>query len=241
MADEQIIEQVTRRLTSREVSFFTIGTGIGIAGGFALGYFVAEKHFQTKYEKIAALDIKAMREHYNQKLVANQNLEKPSVEERLKEVVVEERYTSVEQEAIEETEAETRNVFEMQEWDYEIELSKRSPDVPYIIHYDEFRENPKEHTQITCTYYEVDDVLADVRDEMVEDMDRVVGLGNLGHWGHGSNDPNVVYVRNEELDLDIEVCRDPGSFHQQAGRDIRHSSFEKRRRPKRGFDDDQYR
>ncbi|HEX4503414.1 MAG TPA: hypothetical protein VH187_20005, partial [Scandinavium sp.] len=111
-------------------------------------------------------------------------------------------------------------------------------DVPYIIHIDEFRENPLSHDQTTYTYYEMDDVLSDSRDTTVDDMDRVIGLGNLGKWGHGSQDPNVVYIRNEELGMDIEVVRDRGSYFETINPTIRHSA-DVRRRPNRRFDDDE--
>jgi hypothetical protein len=31
-------------------------------------------------------------------------------------------------------------------------------------------------------------------------------------FGHGSGDPNVVYIRNEKLQAEYEVLRDPGSY-----------------------------
>lgn len=130
------------------------------------------------------------------------------------------------------------NVFAQAEagWDYAVEVKTRSADVPYIIHVDEFRQNEPEHEQVTLTYYEEDDILADQRNIVVDDMDAVIGLGNLGRWGHGSNDPNITYIRNEELKLDAEILRDRGGFHATV-HSIRHSS-ERRHPSSRGFDDD---
>jgi hypothetical protein len=266
MADEQLIEQVadkiedvavgveevaeaTRRLSGREAGFFVAGAGIGIALGFAVGFRIAEKRLKTKYEKLAEEEISLMREHYHKKAMAAEP--KPPVNE-----VVRERYSEVELQAIKETnekfpaeeeeevvveETTQVNVFEsgeQDEWDYRYETSQRSKDVPYIIHIDEFRENPLSHDQTTYTYYEMDDVLSDSRDTTVDDMDRVIGLGNLGKWGHGSQDPNVVYIRNEELGMDIEVVRDRGSYFETINPTIRHSA-DVRRRPNRRFDDDE--
>jgi hypothetical protein len=250
------VADATRRLTGREVGFFVTGAGIGIALGFAVGFRIAERRLKTKYEKLAEEEISRMREHYVKKAVAAQN--KPPIDQ----VIVEERhetrfppFTEAEQKAIDEVNAkypadeeeestvveETTqvNVFEAdEEWNYPYEIAHRTKHVPYIIHIDEFRANEPEHDQTTYTYYEEDDVMADTRDTTVDDMDAVIGLGNLGRWGHGSQDPNVVYVRNEELGLDVEIVRDPGSHSDTIHGTIRHSA-EVRRRPRRGFDDDE--
>jgi hypothetical protein len=250
------VADATRRLTGRELGFFVTGAGIGIALGFAVGFRIAERRLKMKYEKIAEEEISRMREHYVKKAVAAQR--KPTIDQ----IVVEERhetrfqpFTEAEQQAIDEANAkypadeeeestvveETTqvNVFEAnEEWNYKYEIAHRSKHVPYIIHLDEFKENAPEHDQTTYTYYELDDVLSDSRDTTVDDIDGVIGLGNLGRWGHGSEDPEVVYIRNEKLSLDVEVVRDRGSFSDTIHGTIRHSA-EVRRRPRRGFDDDE--
>lgn len=249
------VAEVTRRLTGRELGFFTVGASLGIAAGFGVGYFFMTKRVETKYSKIADAEIAEMREHYQKLQVALQG----EVERRrpLEELVVEKGYSETNVMKVDVTESplkveldETRtrpyhrvetNTSNDPEvdmsWDYAIEIKSRDPLVPYIIHIDEFRQNEPDHTQITVTYYEVDDVLADVRDTPIEDMDETIGLGNLGRWGHGSNDEHIVYVRNEYLKLDYEIVRDRGSFQDQTTRQMRHS-HERRRRPNRKFDDD---
>ena len=44
----------------------------------------------------------------------------------------------------------------------------------------------------------------------------MVGLVNLGKFGHGSGDPNVVYVRNVELEMEIEIIHSDGKFSEQS-------------------------
>jgi hypothetical protein len=249
------VAEATRRLTLTNLGFFVVGAGIGVAVGFTVGYRIADKRLKTKYEGLAIHEISRMREHYFQKEKAAQP--KPPINEVIKERH-EERYTEAELKAIAETnerfpaeeeeevvvEETTQqvNVFESDsedEWDYRFEISQRTQGVPYIIHIDEFRENPLNHDQTTYTYYEIDDTLSDSRDTTVDDMDRVIGLGNLGRWGHGSQDPNVVYIRNEEIGLDVEVVRDRGSYSETVNKTIRHSADTKQHpRRKRRFDDD---
>jgi len=111
---------------------------------------------------------------------------------------------------------EVKNIFRnppkgaavMDSWDWRAEKAKRSPDTPYVIHTDE-RFEFEDYDEMTLTYFEKDNVLANERDEVIgegEERDTLVGEANLDRFGHGSNDPNVVYIRNDRLELVIEVC-----------------------------------
>lgn len=100
-------------------------------------------------------------------------------------------------------------------WDYAAEVKSRNPREPYIIHVDEFTQNEKGYTQSTLTYYEDDDVLADERDNVIEDQDEMVGVHNLVRFGHGSNDANTVHIRNDKRQLDLEILRSTGSYAEE--------------------------
>lgn len=105
----------------------------------------------------------------------------------------------------------------MDSWDYHEERAKRSPDIPYVIHYDE-RNEFEDYTEMTLTYYEKDDVLANERDEPIgegEERDNLVGEGNLDLFGHGSNNPDVVYIRNDRLEMVLEVCKSIQAFAEE--------------------------
>jgi hypothetical protein len=138
----------------------------------------------------------------------------------------------------------TRNIFRDQpkvehEWDWAAEKAQRSPLRPYVIHREE-REEQQAYDSVTYTYYEQDDVLCNERDEIIDETDRekIVGETNLERFGHGSDDPYIVYVRNNQLSMDIEVVRSPNSYAEEVhGLEptIQHSD---RRRDRRPFDDD---
>jgi hypothetical protein len=95
------------------------------------------------------------------------------------------------------------------EWDYTLELSKRVEDIPYIIHKDEFYADERGYAQSTLTYYSGDDIMVDEEDSPVYNHTTVVG--EL-FFGHGSGDPNVVYVRNAERKAEYEILFDPGLY-----------------------------
>jgi hypothetical protein len=241
------VADATRRITGRDVGFLSFGMTVGIGLGFAAGFYIADHRLKTKYSKLAADEIHRIREHYHAKDVARKR--KPPIDEvRVeKEEIIRERPTrpSV---PVNEPTPTNLNVFRgnddepMDLWDYKVELAKRSPDAPYIIHLDEFKENEHEHEQVTYTYYEADDVMADSSDRQIEeDLDATFGLEWLSgpYWGHGSKDSNIVYIRNERLGLDFEIIRDRGSYAEQVSGTIRHSATRPRRRHPRRFDDDE--
>lgn len=102
------------------------------------------------------------------------------------------------------------NIFEGTDgWDYEAERNQRSGEEPYIIHIDEFVTQEMGYEQETITWYEGDEVLVDQREVPIYDHTKVVGEIR---FGHGSNDPNIVYVRNEKLRMEYEILRDTGSY-----------------------------
>ena len=103
------------------------------------------------------------------------------------------------------------------DWDYNAEIADRelNPNLPYTISFEEFNENNVNHEQTTMTYYTVDNTLADSQDGIVDNTDAIVGDDNLTRFGHGSHDPNVVYVRNEKIDMDFEIARMHGSYQSE--------------------------
>lgn len=96
-------------------------------------------------------------------------------------------------------------------FDVEREVENRSPDTAYIISYDEYYENEPDHEQTTITYYDGDEVLADAADIEIPDLAAIGGAGNLS-FGYGSNDENIVYVRNEKMSMDFEIARSGGKY-----------------------------
>lgn len=99
-------------------------------------------------------------------------------------------------------------------WDYDLELRQRTSTEPYIIHQDEFAQNEPEHSQVVYTYYAVDGVLVNEGEEKIRRPDQYVGLNNLKSFGHGTDDYHVLYVRNERLELDFEICLLAASYEE---------------------------
>jgi hypothetical protein len=102
-------------------------------------------------------------------------------------------------------------------WDMDKERSRRTSNRPYVVHIDEVREN-EDYDSVTYTYYEEDDVLCNEMDEVIGkglERDTLIGEANLNRFGHGSGDPSIVYIRNDKLEMQIEVIRSPNSYAEE--------------------------
>ena len=94
-----------------------------------------------------------------------------------------------------------------------LEMPERDLDKPYVITYDQFMtDDIHEDNKISVLFFEEDGQLVDERETLIPNVEEILGEKNLTHFGLGSNDRNVVYIRNEKLDSDFEVVRDMRSF-----------------------------
>lgn len=231
----------SRALQGKSLS---IGLAIGLTVGGTVTFFVTRKLLQTRYEKLANEEIQQMREHFRKRALAkepkpelsdigrvtesykaNSDIPMPVIPEGIKpNVPVPPR-------------AQGRTMLKEDRWDYEVEKAIRSEERPYVIHVDE-RHEKEDHEEITLTYYAGDDVLCEIGPDhkIVDDQERVVGIANLDKFGHGSGSPDVVYIRNEYLSLDIEVCRSRGTYAEDV-HGFSHSDMPQRRRKRVEWDE----
>lgn len=81
---------------------------------------------------------------------------------------------------------------------------------PYVISPDEFGEKDG-YENVTLTYY-ADGVLTDYFDNVISNVDEVVGFDSLDRFGEYEDD--VVFVRNEKMETDYEILRDLRDFNE---------------------------
>ena len=239
---EQFAEYA-RRLNKAKTKFYILGMAVGGLTGAVIAYKIAYSKAETKYSKIADDEIAEMRKHYQAKIVAAEaTAQKLSP---VKKIVAERGYKVPTEEAPpmavppprvvpedtgdEPEEPEVRNIFKQaevtHEWDWHAERRKRSPDIPYVIHYDE-RFEIEGYAEVTLTYYDGDDVLCNERDEIIDPDNRVnlLGEGWMDRFGHGSNDPSIVYIRNDPLEIMYEVVKSPNYYAEEV-HGFKHEEF----------------
>lgn len=200
------------------VACSVVSFGVGAVAGYLFAKRQEKEIIDVLIEDTVQLTFTFEEEVETPKFVIDESVWTPAAEYTLVWTPVAE-YTTVTQDdeghitVIEEGGEESMiNVFAStdEDWDYELEAFNRDPEKPYIIHRDEFfADEMGWDSQSTVTWYVGDCVLVDSRDEPVMNPERIVG--DL-KFGHGSGDPSVCYVRNERLQAEYEVLRDPGSY-----------------------------
>ena len=235
--------EVTRRLNPSSISFFLGGAAVGAAVGFYFGYRWNKKKIRAEVLKEAEAEIEEVREIYRQKTIGKVVTDKPSLDDVVQDkgyspaVEVPERPTrpSV---PVQEPPAMQPHVRPYQHfapskepfakrtedgekdksegWSYPYELSQRASQQMYIIHQDEFTTNETQYQQTTYTYYAGDDVLTDEHDTVLNNRENLIGdPDHLTRFGHGTDDLNVLYIRNVQLELEFEICRTPKSYEEE--------------------------
>lgn len=198
----------------------------GVLAGAAAGFWYGKRWNTEKIRALAfeesQVEVEEMRKVYLQKTMAAEP--KPSVETIMKDKGYSNaeiaRQTGQGEKAVRESLRPLPSPVPIHEelvkdgeWDYAIEHQNRSSDEPYVIHQDEHSQGIDGYTQVTYTYWARDDVLCGEDERPIPNGDLIVGETNL-KFGHGTDDPEVVYIRNETLQLDIEICRTDRSYEQ---------------------------
>lgn len=172
--------------------------------GVAVGSAVTWRYVEKKYEQIAQDEIDSVKEVFSRReteftentearIKADNAKEKPSVIEyaaRLRE----QGYTNYSDMADEKPE--------------EVKEEYMSIDKPYVIAPEEFGDLDDYET-ISLTYY-ADQILADDNDEIVDDVEDVVGFDSLNSFGEYEDDS--VFVRNDRLKCDYEILLDQRKY-----------------------------
>lgn len=233
-----------------------IVAGVAVASltiGAASGYFFAKRKFSNTYEEIIEREVREAREFYKRTYKADEY----GTPESTAEVLLEEATEAIRSyqgepgdplvESVqehedpdlpdEEQEVEERNIFDDGD-QLKIDKSDRSPDKPYVVDLDEYMSNQGEYEQVSLTFYEGDNVLADDDDRVIDQVN-IVGRMNLNMFGASDPEqPHVVLIRNEKFKTDYEITHSDGKYaHEVMG--LMHSDEERRRPPRPQWDDDE--
>lgn len=160
----------------------------GFIGGAIIGSLATWSFVKKKYEKIAQDEIDSVKKVFSKR--DSESSEAEENDDKYASILHEEGYVNY-------SDISDKNGEEVEE-----------VEKPYVISPEEFGEI-EEYEKISLTYYS-DGVLADENDEVVDDVDGVIGEESLTHFGEYEDDS--VFVRNDSLRSDYEILMDHRKF-----------------------------
>lgn len=214
---------------------FLVGVGIGSA----VTYKVTVAKMQYRFDDLLEAEIEKTKEYYSRRNMTGDYSDPVKAAEKLlgEDRVAKDAHDALREyqggegvvgdspESREEVEelvreevrqSKRRHIFEASaedfNWDEETAYRESLSDAePYIITFEEHMEDEELETS-RLTYYEGDDTMADEEDKALTDDQEEVLIGDNLRFGYGSKDPNIVYVRNPRVGLNMEIVRSTGSY-----------------------------
>lgn len=196
---------------------YKIKIGISFIGGTTLGGLLTYFFISEKYKKIAQEEIASVKSVYKRE--RNKHI-KNEVSAKEENVPVESNnpltFTSkkeavpyhqmIKKDEQEELEEVTEDMIdELYRKGYQLTEERNAPNpTPYIITEDEFTSDKLHFSKEYLIYYDKDDMVVDDDEEVIEDINSILGYGTLEKLNSSAN---VIHVRNERLGVDYEVER----------------------------------
>lgn len=173
--------------------------------GAAVGSAVTWQYIKKKYEQIAQEEIDSVKEVFSKHKVASQDNEPDeNIHVRSRAEQAKDK-PSISEYAAKLREQGYTNYSNTTKKEEEEPMTK---DKPYVIPPEEFGEFD-DYEKIGLTYY-ADQILADDNDELVDDIEDVVGFESLSTFGKYEDDS--VFVRNDRLKCDYEILLDQRKY-----------------------------
>jgi hypothetical protein len=173
--------------------------------GAAVGAVAAWKYMKARYERIINDEIDAFIEEYTGK---KRQYTGPQDADEAAKTVTDEEVNQYESTIISNSYAVREDVEEM---------NAKKEKHPYVIPPEQYGE--RDGYDVESLNYYADGVLTDDWDNVIEDVEGVVGKESLEHFGEYEDDS--VFVRNERLKTDYEILRDNRTFgsYNQTGKE----------------------
>lgn len=190
----------------------SIACAFAFAAGAAAGAAIAWKLLKDKYEQISREEAEAFREAIAQRRADTEGTEDAKEEPEPES----EPESKVSYRTVKPGLQEYATLLQKQGYSSDKEGGRDVVNRPYIITPDEFGDI-YEYETISLTYY-ADGVLTDEFDEIITNIDDVVGLDSLNHFGEYEDDS--VFVRNDDALTDYEILLDERKYSETHGSQV---------------------
>lgn len=210
-------------MKGKDAVIFLVGLGLGAIGAYVL----LNENFEKKIDE----EIEAYKQYQEDKhvtVVNNVVKEDPQMTEIYEEALTQDKYQDYTKkykkpeelvkeryygDDIIESYEEGPSEDDVEEDYIEPRLdAKGEYPLPYLITPEQFENDVPYFDKITISYYYGDDTLADEQEEIIPDIESVIGEDALYAFGMNKGDPDIIHVRNERLASDFEICRTDLSY-----------------------------
>ena len=191
-------------------------------GGVAVGSFVTWRLLKEKYIRQTQEEINEVREHYRKKKeseevtvdsnCATETTEKPDLIEYAAKLTKNGYIDYTNPKSLVKATGDMVDAVVQKDNEESLDpviLNDPSYQPPYIISPEDFAIDD-EYTIVNLNYY-IDGVLTDEDDNIVENVDDVVGLENLNHMGEYEDD--ALHIRNENYKCEYEILLSRRLYH----------------------------
>lgn len=228
-----------------------LGLGLAFVGGAALGvaagYHYSFQKYADDFNEAVAREVQETKEFYanlhKREYATPEEAAKDLIPEDVKDAAEalltyqgKEFVKPEEDDEPDEQEILERNVFENGD-EPKVDWDNRDKTKPYVVTLEEYMDVPDEYEDIQLTYYAGDGVLVDDADEVLDDIEAIVGNMNIMMFGASDPDqPHILLIRNPKLKSNIEISESMGKYaHEVLG--LQHSDEPMRRRTRRWDDE----
>jgi hypothetical protein len=187
----------------------------GFAVGAGVSFLVTRKLLDVKYAEFAQEEIESVKSQFARR--QSKNNSEPKGEEGGHLTV----HSSLEGTRTNEYNSVKQNYNRIgQQEEDEVDMDEAEEDEsincdhPYVIDDESFCNEFLKHDKLSITYYVEDNVLVDDNEEIVDDVDGLVGYENLSIMSTGMVNPNIIHIRNERIATDFEIAVNPNSYQE---------------------------
>ena len=181
----------------------TLNNLLMFTAGAVIGSVVTWKLVKTKYEQIANEEIESVKEvlgrGHRTEIDPDDEIDYDEDEDE-----DDEKYTPSEEDLARLKETISTNGY--RRYSTKKEEEEEDVDEPYVISPEEFAGIDEDDYETATLVYYADGVLTDELDNIVEDVDSMVGEDSLTHFGEFEDDS--VFVRNDRSKTAYEILRD---------------------------------
>lgn len=176
---------------------------VAFIAGAAIGSVATWQYTKKKYERLAQEEINSVKEVFSKKNEVQSESEDKGEPEPAEDTSRTRHFPNVMEYAAQLREQGYTNA-SPEDTETTEKLDRKMYADPYVISPEEFDEH-EDYETISLTYY-ADQVLADDNDQVIRNVDDLVGYESLTHFGEYEDDS--VFVRNDRLKCDFEILLD---------------------------------